>query len=75
MARQLRGRFAFQLHQHNELAWQAWHIVAWQRSKKMPPLQRVIKRERRKPQSWQDMRAWAKQWTEQLGGNVENLSK
>lgn len=75
MSRQLRGRFSFQLNHHNELAWQAWHIAAWQRSKKMPDLQRVIKRERRKPQSWHDMQAWAKQWTVALGGKVETPSK
>ena len=41
----------------------------------MPELQRVIKRERRKPQSWQDMMTWAKQWTASLGGKVETLTK
>lgn len=73
--RQLRGRFAFLLHEHNGRAWQAWHTAAWQRSKQMPPLHRAIKRERRNPQAWQDMQAWAKQWTVLVGGKIETPSK
>lgn len=58
--------------EHNERAWMAHTIAALQRPKKMPPLRKLLVRERnRKPQSWQDMQAIAKQWTMALGGEIK----
>lgn len=58
--------------EQNARAWLAWHIPALYRAKKLPPLRRMMVRERdRKPQSPEQMLMIAKQWTLLLGGEVK----
>lgn len=57
--------------EHDERAWLAWHISALPRSKRLPPLKKLLsKRRSKKPQSAEHMLLIAKQWTLLLGGEV-----
>lgn len=33
---------------HNEMAWAAWHVAALQRTKRIPPMRRLMMRPKRK---------------------------
>lgn len=55
--------------EHNERAWLAFHVAALQRTRKFPPLRRLMMRDRR-PQSWQQQLAIAKQLTHAMGGMI-----
>jgi hypothetical protein len=66
-----KGRASQLTREHNERAWFAHTIASLERSKRIPALKTLLLDERdRKPQSWQDMKAVAKQWTVVLGGDV-----
>jgi hypothetical protein len=50
--------------EHNARIWHAWHVVAFQRMKKMPPLKTLFVKETSKPrQTWRQqlevMKSWA----------------
>lgn len=66
----MKGRAAQFRREHNDRAWGAWHIAGLQRSKRMPALRKLQIRDR-KPQSWQQMKATAKQLTHMFGGEIK----
>ena len=75
MGRQLRGKGSQLTRERNALAWQAWHIASWSRSKKIPPLRRALIRDpNRKPQRWQQMKQVALHLTRLYGGEVKGKS-
>lgn len=56
--------------EHNDRAWLAWHVAALTRVKKMPKLQSLtVKRRRRRPQTWQEQLAICKMITAYHGGS------
>lgn len=61
--------------EHNDRAWLAWHIAALTRTKKMPKLQKLQVRVRRKPQTGEQMLQIAKMLTVALGGTVVQRKK
>lgn len=64
--------------ERNLLAWHAWHVVALPRSKKLPPLRKLLTKEPRKKQDQQtpeQMKEIAKLWTIALGGKVKTKAK
>jgi hypothetical protein len=49
--------------EHNNRAWLAWHIVALDRSKRLPKLQSMMaRRQSRSRQSWQEQQRIMGQW-------------
>ena len=58
--------------EHNDRAWLAWNSAALQRAKRMPKLQALmIKRRRRRAQSWQEQLAIARMITAAHSGRTD----
>lgn len=71
IATAFKGKAAQFRREHNERAWMVWHIVAMPRSKRLPPIRKLMVKDRdRRPQSSEQMLSIAKQWTLLLGGEV-----
>lgn len=53
-------------------AWLAWHIVALDRTKRLPPLKSLVgpAKPERKAQTWQEQAAIARQLNAAFGGRV-----
>lgn len=53
-------------------AWLAWHIVALDRSKRLPPLKTLLGHDKpeRKAQTWQEQALIARQLNAAFGGTV-----
>jgi hypothetical protein len=66
----MHGKLRAARRDYNYRAWLAWHIVALQRTKKLPKLKSLYAREKPRPQSWQEqsmiMQSWAAAHNEQL---------
>lgn len=54
MAIALHGKSRTLRREHNNLMWLAWHVAALQRTKRLPPLKRMLAREKPRAQSWQE---------------------
>jgi hypothetical protein len=71
VVRRLKGKSAQFRREHNERAWLAYHIAGLHRTRKMPPIRRLMLRDRdRAPQTLQQMKGSAAQWTTLLGGTI-----
>lgn len=53
-------------------AWLAWHIVALDRSKRLPPLKSLLgpSKQEKQPQTWQQQLTIVKQLNAAFGGTV-----
>ena len=53
-------------------AWLAWHVVALDRSKRLPPLKQLLgpAKPERKPQTWQEQATIARALNAAYGGRV-----
>jgi len=54
-------------------AWLAWHIVALDRTKRLPPLKDLLgpARKPKEPQTWQEQMRIARQLNAAFGGTVQ----
>jgi len=60
-----------QTREHNERAWAVWHIAALQRTKKLPKLDKLMRREsRRRPQTANEMLAVVTMLNAAYGGTI-----
>lgn len=59
---------AFNL-QHNQNAWLAWHVAALQRSKRMPPLHKLMVKQKQTT-TLEDQLEGLKHWVQATGGQV-----
>jgi len=68
LAREISAAIRRHANEHNARAWLAWHVAALQRSKKMPPLKRLMAQEKRRRQTWQEQLKMVELWQAVLGG-------
>ena len=59
-------------HEHRARTWLAWHVVALDRTKRLPPLKSLLgpAKPERKGQTWQEQARIARQLNAAFGGSV-----
>ena len=73
---QVEGRARAIRREQSNLAWLAWHIAALERTKKMPPLHKLMPKQskkRRPAQSWEEQLRLVQLMHVWFGGDVKEL--